>query len=381
MAFVDLCNFYDWPMGGMLQYERLILETLTKRFSVDLWGVSVDGIAPEPLMIRGESFPIHTFANAKRGGRLIPNFWRGMSLERYKKELSHYDLIYLHTGSCAVVAALFMKTKTNLLVYHQHGLQYLSDTSLKTLLQRPFMLLAQKMTDFSFVVTGREELEDYLSSGHEALRSKLVAIGSPTEYSPPVSHPLDKTETDCVFLYVGRLAPIKRVPLLVELFEQFCRQRGTSCRLDIVGDGEDRKAVERAIIKNGVEKQVRLIGSVPATKVSQYLLGADVFVTASAGEGASLAVLEAFIAGLPVVCFPVRGLREQVRDGETGAVAGTEEAPSFVSAMERAFDRRQEMADRCRDEGRKHSKEAIGAQIVEEIEQRYGKDHRCHSGL
>lgn len=381
MAFIDLCNFSDWPVGGMLQYERLILETLTKRFSVDLWGVSVDGDSPEPLQLSGEKLPIHTFTNVKCYRRVIPNYWKGLALCRYKKELINYDILYIHTGSCAVAATLRMKTDNNLIVYHQHGLQYLSDNSLKTLLQRPFMVLAQKKTDFSFVVTGPEELETYISSGREALRGKLIAIGSPAARCALASSLPKKDENEYRFIYVGRLAPIKRVPLLVEMFAQFAKKHDNNCRLDIVGDGEEHEAVEHAIAKNDLHAMVRLIGSVPAHEVSQYLFRADVFVTASAGEGTSLAVLEAFNACLPVVCFPVRGLREQVKNGETGAVADNDNAQSFVSAMEKAYNRRHGMAERCREEGKKHSGEAIGSRIAEEIEKRYGEDKRHHSGL
>ena len=41
MAFVDLTNYYDWPVGGMIRYEQQILAVLTEFYEIDLWGVSV----------------------------------------------------------------------------------------------------------------------------------------------------------------------------------------------------------------------------------------------------------------------------------------------------------------------------------------------------
>lgn len=38
LAFVDLTNFKDWPMGGMLQYELSILPYLCDHYDIDIWG-------------------------------------------------------------------------------------------------------------------------------------------------------------------------------------------------------------------------------------------------------------------------------------------------------------------------------------------------------
>lgn len=377
MAFVDLCNYADWPMGGMLQYELQILETLTEQYQVDLWGVRVDGKSPDPVIVKGRSYPVQTFAHVRRGRRLIPNFWRGLALGKNRRAFAPYDIIYVHTGSCAVAAAWRLKTENNLLVYHQHGLQYLSDASLKTLLQRPFMKLAQETADFSFVVTGPEELKAYAKTRRQ--QERLVAVGSPVNTAVPKEE--RQSSPLLTFLYAGRLAPIKRVPLLVDLFGQFCRRHEEDCRLLIVGDGEEHEAVRRAIESNGLQPQVRLTGAVAAAEVASYLRQADVFLTASAGEGVSLAVLEAYAAGLPVVCFSVPGLQEQVRDGHTGAVAREGDKEGFLTAMERVADQRQTLSAYCREEASRYSKETIGAQIAAEIERRYEKNQRHFTGL
>lgn len=376
MAFIDLCNFFDWPMGGMLQYELQILETMTAQYAVELWGVRVDGESPPPVPICGVNYPVQTFANVKRGRRLLPNFWKGLAISKYRDAFSKYDILYVHTGSCAVAAALFLKTPKNLLVYHQHGLQYREDASLKTLLQRPFMKLAQEMADFSFVVTGPEELHAYAKTRRQ--QEKLVAIGSPVNLSPRTGL---RGNSPLTFLYVGRFAPIKRVPLLIDLFARYCQTLDVDCQLLLVGAGEEEAAVRQAIAASGLQQRICLVGPVAAEQVGRYLQQSDVFLTASAGEGVSLAVLEAFAAGLPVVCFSVPGLREQVRDGQTGAVVQAEDKVGFVSAMNRVVQQRQVLSARCREEAKRFSKQSIGAQIAEEIERRYEKNQRHSAGL
>lgn len=380
MAFIDLSNFTDWPMGGMIRYELQILSELAEFYDIDLWGVSVDGICPEPVQVMGRKYPVHIFTDAKKKNRLIPNYWKGLAIGKYRKELQKYEIIYIHTGSCAVAAALGRKRKNQLLVYHQHGLQYLDDYSLKTLLQRPFMYLAQRMTDFSFVVTGKDELQEY--AGQKKWSDKLVQIGSPVENRiedmAGKSYNSGNEKKGNVFIYTGRLSAIKRVPMLVEAFSLFCRRNSDDCRLFIVGDGEEREKVRRAVSQYGLEDKVIFTGAVGKPEVQDYLEKSDFYVTASAGEGVSVAILESFRKGIPVACFPVRGLKEQVTDKVTGAVALDETADALADAMERLLATAAAMRENCIEECRKYSAEVIAGKIMEEIESRYEAKNNQH---
>ena len=59
MAFVDLTNFKDWPMGGMLEYELAILPYLAEYYDLDIWGYSLNGVIPMPLVLNGKEYPVH----------------------------------------------------------------------------------------------------------------------------------------------------------------------------------------------------------------------------------------------------------------------------------------------------------------------------------
>ena len=380
MAFIDLCNFVNWPMGGMIQYELMILETLEKVYEIDLWGVSVDGECNREIQINGKTYPLHIFANVKSRNRIIPNYWKGLFIQKYRKHLLNYDIIYVHTGSCLISMNGKAQTERPLLVYHQHGLQYLDDHSIKTVIQKPFMNSAQKRADFSLVVTGQEELEAYVSQKRKKLGNKLSAIGSPIEgitvSGEMLSQKIGKDENseatvrNWSFIYTGRLAPIKNVPKLIEVFALFCRRGFENSSLVIVGDGEEYNAVCRKIEELGLEERVLLTGEVEHKKVQDYLQKADFYITASKGEGVSVAVLEAYAAGVPVVCFPVRGLKEQVKNAVTGYIAEDHSLEAFADAMKKAVDHQRELSYNSLDEAGRYQKEIIGRQIVDEFEKR-----------
>lgn len=81
-------------------------------------------------------------------------------------------------------------------------------------------------------------------------------------------------------------------------------------RLVILGEGGMRTVLTQKIENLGVKKQVQLTGMVPREKVFEYFTLADLFVSASWGEGLPVAVMEAMACGRPVVLSDIPPHRE-----------------------------------------------------------------------
>jgi glycosyltransferase involved in cell wall biosynthesis len=119
------------------------------------------------------------------------------------------------------------------------------------------------------------------------------------------------------FLYIGRLAPEKGIIQLVESW------RGVPAPLLVVGDGPDATRL-RSIAPPNVE----LKPPVPPDEIPHLLASARALVFPTlAYEGAPLAILEAFAAGVPVLARSVGAVPELVEDGVSGVLL-----PSFTSA-------------------------------------------------
>jgi glycosyltransferase involved in cell wall biosynthesis len=105
---------------------------------------------------------------------------------------------------------------------------------------------------------------------------------------------------------VGRLAPEKDCPLLVRAVAPLL---SASVRLVLVGDGEHRAEVERAV-PSECAPYVLLTGA--RRDVPALLASFDVFVLSSRTEGLPLAVPEAMASGLPIVATGVGGIPSAV---------------------------------------------------------------------
>lgn len=90
-------------------------------------------------------------------------------------------------------------------------------------------------------------------------------------------------------------------------------------RLLIVGDGEERAAIELAIASEGLQDIVQLAGN--RSDVADLLAASDAFLMTSISEGIPLTIIEAMAAGLPVVSTSVGGIPEMVTHEQSGLLA------------------------------------------------------------
>lgn len=117
-------------------------------------------------------------------------------------------------------------------------------------------------------------------------------------------------ESAFVFAFVGRLAPVKRVPQLVEAFLAVQAQQASEARLLLIGDGEEAPAVRALISAHPLGERVILAGE--QSDVRPYLAAADAFVLNSSSEGMPRALIEAMAAGLPALCPAVGHIPELI---------------------------------------------------------------------
>jgi len=126
-------------------------------------------------------------------------------------------------------------------------------------------------------------------------------------------------------IFVGRLAPEKRVDLLIGLWDSV-REAVPGARLLILGSGP-----EEAGLKQKASDGILFLGSQP--DVTPYLQAADLFVLPSAAEGLSLALLEALACGLPVIATSVGGNPEVIRHLETGWLVPPNDPGTLAEAI------------------------------------------------
>jgi len=118
-----------------------------------------------------------------------------------------------------------------------------------------------------------------------------------------------------VLINVARLTEVKGQVSLVRMMPQVL-ERWPQARLIIVGEGEQRAALEAAIERQGLGSCIHLLGQ--RSDVHDLLAVSDVFLFPSLSEGLPLALLEAAAARKPVVASKCGPMMEVVEDGASG---------------------------------------------------------------
>jgi len=121
---------------------------------------------------------------------------------------------------------------------------------------------------------------------------------------------------------VMRLQVRKRPRDLFAILDDAQRQVGPSVRitLDIVGDGRERRVVERLAARAGTDR-VRVHGRRTRDEIRALFARSDAFVLPTRMESFGIAALEALCAGLPVIARRDTGVEDFVTHRENGLLA------------------------------------------------------------
>ncbi|MDQ4137615.1 MAG: glycosyltransferase, partial [Actinomycetota bacterium] len=123
-----------------------------------------------------------------------------------------------------------------------------------------------------------------------------------------------RTENRVVF--VGRVEEEKKLDVLLRAVALMDPK--LDVKVEIVGDGEHRKALENLAVELGIRSNVHFAGRVSDEDLRAALTRASVFAIASIAELQSIATMEAMASGLPVVAADAMALPHLVHHGENG---------------------------------------------------------------
>jgi glycosyltransferase involved in cell wall biosynthesis len=135
-----------------------------------------------------------------------------------------------------------------------------------------------------------------------------------------------------LFAYLGRLKRYKGVHHVIRAFAMMGHP---TARLEIAGAGDYRGVLERLAVSLDLGERVRFLGRIHERDKLALLRRAWALAFASPKEGWGITNLEAAACGTPVVASNSPGIRESVRDGDTGFLVPHGDARAMAAAMGR----------------------------------------------
>jgi len=177
------------------------------------------------------------------------------------------------------------------------------------------------------VVTTEAMRSDVISRIPEAAQRVSVI---PIYVDTDVFRPTGGVRQPRTLLFVGRIASEKNLQALLEAIVPL------ECRLTLIGEGKLKSQLR--LMFPSLEGKVTWAGSVPNSRLPEYLNRAALFVLPSLYEGHPKVLLEAMACAVPVIGADSPGIRPLIRHRETGYLCGTD-----------ASSLRQAISDLCND--------------------------------
>lgn len=174
-----------------------------------------------------------------------------------------------------------------------------------------------------------------------------------------------------MFVSVGRLEPQKGYDYLIKAVAQLASTVAQSFHVVIVGEGNQKFALQDLIERLGVENYITLAGRQSPEQIRKLFSGAQAAVFPSLYETTPLTLLEAWAIGLPVVATPVGILQDDSNADKVVFMSHMRDEKSLCKAMVNCMaddTARQQKAARAR----KQVKQYSWPDIARSVEMLYG---------
>ena len=240
----------------------------------------------------------------------------------YKKNLiSWADLVIDEVNTIPFLCKLYVKEK-NIVLFYQlcreiWFYQMFFPLSLIGYLLEPLYL--RFLSDRSAITISKSSKNDLLRYGFSADKIKIIRVGIGNESLGDLSH-IEKYDQPTL-LSLGSVRPMKRTLDILRAFE-LAKSKLPDLRLVVAGDasGAYGQRFLAQIKKSSYRQDIEFLGPVSQLKKIELMRKAHCLAVTSLKEGWGLIVTEANSQGTPAVVYNVDGLRDSVRNHQTGIV-------------------------------------------------------------
>jgi len=331
MKKLKVLEMIDRPFlgGGQVTLLRLARRLDRERFEVAACSAG-DGPLVEELAKEG--IPHFAVSFSKRF-----NFGAVREIEKVLTA-NNIDILHTHGG----IAGLYgrwagRRARTPVIIHTLHGIHYLHYRNI--VLKRIYIALERAFSRFTDAVILVSDAD--LRSARKfrlAPAAKMAVIKNGVDFPAP-SAVLDMIEkrrdiglgpSDVLVGTVARLHRQKGLIHLVRAAEKIVRE-SPGVKIIVVGGGPLAAALQKEIDEKNLGGSVFLLGERKDARAILSLL--DVFVLPSLWEGLPYALVEAASLEKPIVASDIDGVREVIRDGETGLLVPPAHPGALASAV------------------------------------------------
>ena len=376
---INLALLWSKYSGNVTSVNDLILGLDKKRFNVIF--IYLSGYGVDKNSIEEAGYKVFYLSN-KEHIKLF-SFTILCKLVRILKN-HNVDILHCHAHKSTVygtIAAIFAHTL--LVMSHVHGLNRSRNFRRKLV----NFLLFRKVS--RIIPVANSVKKDVLKGNWFLSAKKLSVLENSIDYKRFADVMVSKQEAKrmlglspdtFIFGTIGRLAPTKGLPYLIEAFSKM-KVQIPSAHLILLGDGGLKPELEKLVAEMPCCDSIHFLGY--RTNIEALLRGLDVFVLSSVAEGMPRVILEAMAAGAPCIATAVGGIPEIFNNDENaGFLVPPKDSAALAQAMIRIATMPKQELDTLIGNAQNRVREFYTHQVVrEKLRMLYESEYQSHCNL
>ena len=314
----------DLEIGGTPTVVRELATRLNLLPHVKCEVASLGQLGPVGHQLRTSQVKVHAF-----GGRGISNAFSVMTQLIDLVRFGRFDTVFsflIHANAMAAAASLF---------FTRGSVRWLQ--SIQTTQPSPhwhWRLQAKVHKRAERIIVPSSSITQVAHQLANIPLGKFQVIPNAID---PEAFRIERTYEGHAFRvgFIGRLDPIKRIPDLLHAIKLLGAGEA-GVHLHVFGAGAAHDRVTAQIAQLGLRDAVTMHGPVPTPQ--EALKQIDLLVLPSSAEGFGLVLIEAMAAGVPVIGTNAPGIRDVVRNGETGLLVPVGSPQELAEAIRRVME-------------------------------------------
>lgn len=274
----------------------------------------------------------------RKGGDLMFQLNCALNLKKLDREFN-FDVVVEDLNKLPLFTPLFLKKPVLVQMHHLWRGSIFHEASLPVafgvwLFERLIPLFYRKQ---DFAVVSPSTKRELCEIGIDESRIAVIYNGSDDcGTTAEDGGQVENLSGIPYFLWLSRVHKYKGIWTALEAFEEFAKNH-TDVKLMVAGDGPLLKKIPTWLKQHHLSDRVELLGFVSREKKRELLAGAVALLQTSFKEGWGLTVVEAAKLGTTTIACDVPGLRDSVRNGETGLLFQAGDAQACASEMDRLY--------------------------------------------
>lgn len=245
-------------------------------------------------------------------------------------EAKNVDVIHANWSICGAIAGIVGKLRSKPVITTLRGED--ANKARNNLIFKVILNLSIKYSSLTVCVSKNIAKNLRSASKNHGSNIKFISNGVNQELVQNFYHSRPNTESLLAITTVGSLTENKNTILILEAVNELVIQ-GSNVTLNIVGDGPCKPILNSFVEKNKLQDRVFLYGSLESADVYELVKNSNIFILSSFREGRPNVILEAMALGTLVIASEIEGVRELIKNRESGLLFNPHKRCELVECL------------------------------------------------